>query len=103
MELTIEARPGFSSVVEGDLPGFVEGAGRRDPHERAVHRPAGERFADDLVTLGGEEERQGRRAVAEVGAGDLSRLDRRPGAVEDVVGDLEGDPERKAVLAGTPA
>ena len=87
------------SVVERHLARLVESAGRGDPHERAVHRPAGERCPHDRIPLRGEEERQGRRPVTEVGAGDLAGLDRGARAVEDVVGDLEGDPEREAVLA----
>ena len=52
--LPVEARPGAPSVVEGYLPGFVERAGRGDPDESAVHRPARERRADDLIALRGE-------------------------------------------------
>ena len=103
VQLAVEARPGLSSVVERHLARLVESAGRGNAHERAVHRPAGERGAHDRVPLRGEQERQGRRAVAEVGAGDLAGLDRGARAVEDVVGDLEGDPEREAVLAGAAA
>src|SRR5262249_25255106 len=43
------------------------------------------------------------RPVAQVGAGDLPRLDRRAGAIEDVVRDLERDAEREAVLARAAA
>ena len=55
--------------------------------------------AHDLVLLRGEQERHRRRPLAQVGAGDLPGLLGLAGAVEDVVGDLEGDPEREAVRA----
>src|SRR5262249_3892426 len=78
-----------------DVAAFFERTGRRDAEQRSLelHSP-GERVADRLVTLGGEQERQGRRSLAQVRARDLSGLDRHTGAVEDVVGDLEGDAER---------
>ena len=53
---------------------------------------------DDGVLARGEEQRQRRRPLAQIGAGDLARIDRLAGAVQDVVGDLEGDPERQAEL-----
>src|SRR5579871_5485083 len=64
MELSVEACPGLVSVVEGDLPSFVEGACGGDADERAVHRAAGERCAHGSVALRGEEQRQGRGADA---------------------------------------
>ena len=51
--------------------------------------------ADDLVLARREDQRQRRRPLAEVDAGDLPGLDRLAGAVEDVVRDLERDPERE--------
>src|SRR4051812_2176391 len=103
VQLAVEARPGLPSVVERYPASFVEGAGRRDAQERSVHGSAGERRANDGVLLCGEEERQGRRPVSEIGAGDLPGLDRGAGAVEDVIGDLEGDAQREAVRAGAAA
>src|SRR6185436_18965720 len=47
--------------------------------------------------------RQRRRPLAQVGAGDLARLDRVARAVEDVVRDLEGDPEVEPEAAEPPA
>src|SRR6266536_763778 len=91
MRLAVQAGARPPSVVEGDDAGALESASRGDADERAVERPAGERPADDLVLLRGEQERQGRRPLAQVGAGDLPGLDRLAGAVEDVVGDLKGD------------
>ena len=57
--------------------------------------PPAKRPADDLVLSRGEDERQRRHALAQVGAGDLPGLDRVAGAVEDVVCDLEGDAEAR--------
>ena len=98
-----EARPCPPSVVEGHLPRALQGAGGRDPHEDAFERPARDRGSDDLVLLRREEKRQRRRAVAQVGAGDLAGLDRVPRAVEDVVDDLERDAEEPAVVAAAAA
>ena len=101
-------RPRPPRVVERDLARLVERAGRGDADERAVERAAGERRADDLVLARGEDQRQRRRALAQVDAGDLAGLDRLARAVEDVVGDLERDPEREperaraAAELGTP-
>ena len=50
---------------------------------------------DPLVLARGEDERQRRRAVAQVDAGRLAGRVEVAGAVEDVVGDLEGDAERE--------
>ena len=94
-----EERAGARGVVERGLARAGERVGRGDAHEGAVERAAGERGAHDLVLLGGEQQRHRRRALAQVGAGDLPRLLRLARAVEDVVGDLEGDPEREAERA----
>src|SRR5215472_3876163 len=98
VQLAVETCPGLSSVVERHVPGLLQSAGRRDTHERTVHGAAGERGAYDGILLRREQERQGRSPVSEVGAGDLARLDGGARAVEDVVRDLERDPEREAVL-----
>src|SRR5438067_3037058 len=103
VQFAVETRPGAPSVVEVHLASLLESAGCGDAHEGAVQGAPGECVPDDRITLRGKEERQGRRPVAEVGAGDLAGLDRGARAVEDVVGDLEGDPEREPVLAGAPA
>src|SRR6185312_11869913 len=94
-----EAGSGAAGVVEGELAGRLERAGLGDADERAVERPAGERAPDALVLAGGQDQRQRRRSLAQVGAGNLAGLDRLSRAVEDVVGDLEGDPEREPELA----
>src|SRR5581483_9574986 len=87
------------SVVERILPGALERAGCGDADERALARAARERPAHDLVLLRGEQERQRRRPLAEVDASDLPGLDGLAGAVEDVVRDLERDPEHQPELA----
>src|SRR5207244_13557005 len=103
-QLSVQRGPGSASVVERELPGAFERTGGGDPDERAVQRAPGERGAHDLVLARGEQERQRRRPLAQVGAGDLPGLDRDAGAVEDVVGDLERDAERGAERAElTPA
>ena len=91
MNLAVEARAGAVSVIECDLPRQLECPACGNAHEGAVDRAAGERVANDVVVARREQERQRRRAVAEIGAGDLGGLDRRAGAVEDVVDDLERD------------
>src|SRR5262249_38817883 len=52
-----------------------------------------------LILAAREDQRQGRGPLAEVDPCDLPRLDGLPRAVEDVVGDLERDPEREAERA----
>src|ERR687898_2109574 len=86
----------LARVRERDLAGALERARPRDADERAVDPLAGERAANAVVFARGEEQRQGRRALAQVGPGDLAGLDRVAHAVEDVVDDLERDPERHA-------
>jgi hypothetical protein len=103
MQLPVEARAGSSSVVQRDLARALEGTGCGNAHEDSFERSAGERLAHELVLLRSQEERQRRCAVAKVGAGDLAGLDRRAGAVEDVVGDLKGHAERDAVVARAAA
>src|SRR4051812_34162372 len=98
VQLAVETGPGLSSVVERHLARLVESARRGNAHERAVHGASGESGSHDGIPLRCQQKRQGRRPVAEVGAGDLAGLDRGTRAVEDVVGYLEGNPERKAVL-----
>ena len=80
VELAVEARAGAPSVVERDLAGPLQSAARGNPHERAVERAAGERISDVCILGRCEQERQRRRSVAQIGAGDLSGLDRRAGA-----------------------
>ena len=94
----VEAGPGLRSVVEGHLARSIERTGRGDANEGALQRPARERSAHDRVLPRGEEKRQRRRAVPEVRARHLARLDRLAAAVEDVVRDLERDAEQAAVL-----
>src|SRR5881397_2574782 len=64
-----------------------------------VERPAGKRAPHRLVLARRQDQRQRRRPLAQVGAGDLAGLNRLAGAVENVVRDLEGDPEREPELA----
>src|SRR5436305_5281590 len=97
--VAVEAVAGSAGVVEGDRPRAVEGAGLGDADQGAVELAAAQRAAHRLVLAGGEDQRERRRALAEVGAGDLAGLDRFAGAVEDVVRDLERDSEREAELA----
>src|ERR1700693_1152596 len=99
MGLAVEAGAGAVRVVKRDRAGAVERGCPRDADERAVERATGERAANDGVLAGGQEQRQRRRALAEVDAGDLPRLEAVAGAVEDVVRDLEGDAERDAEVA----
>ncbi len=97
VQLAVEPRPGLSSVVERDFPGLVEGVGRGDAHERAVQRPAGERGRTTssccAASSSGIVGVPSRRSVP--GIFPVSCV--CAGAVEDVVGDLERDPEREAV------
>src|SRR5215211_2733073 len=88
-------------VLERDLSRALECTRRSDADECAVQRPTRERGPHDLVLAGREQQRQGRRAFSEVVSGDLARLDRRARAVEDVVGDLERDPEGPSEVAET--
>src|SRR5690349_24792846 len=101
-QMAVEARSRAAGVVERDLTRRLERAGLGDAHERAVEGAAGQRAPHRRVLARGEDQREGRRALAQVGAGDLAGLDRLARAVEDVVRDLEGDPEREAELAERP-
>ena len=94
----VEALPRPPRVVERDLARPREGVGGGDPDEGALERPALQCLPDDLVLLRGEEERERRRPVAQVGPGHLPRLDRLARAVEDVVDDLERDAEQAPEL-----
>src|SRR5439155_6650217 len=69
------------------------------PRERTVEWAAGERGAHDGVLLRGVEKRHRRCALAEIRTRNLAGVLRLTGAVEDVVCDLERDPEREAVAA----
>jgi hypothetical protein len=51
----VEMLPRLPSVLQRHFPGTLEGSRRRDAHERALERPAGERRADDLVLARGQE------------------------------------------------
>src|SRR5262249_42921668 len=92
-----EVRASLGGVAEGGAARPLERVGRGDARERTVEWAACERLTDGLVGLRRVEERHRRRALAEVGAGDLAGVLGLPGAVEDVVRDLERDPERQAV------
>jgi hypothetical protein len=94
-----EMRARLGGVAQCDLAGLVQRARLGDADERALERPARERLPHDRVLTGGEDQGQGRRAFPEVVSGELPGLDRRAGAVEDVVGDLEGDPQREPEAA----
>src|SRR4051812_49147978 len=72
----VQVRPRPARVVEGDLPRTLDRARRGHAHQRAVEVAARERAPDDLVLARGEEQRQRGRPLAQVGAGDLARLDR---------------------------
>ena len=91
----VEVLARAARVVERDLARPVERARRAHAEERAVEGAARERLADDRVLARREDQRERRRAVAQVGSGDLPGLRRETGAVEDVVRDLEGDAERE--------
>ena len=94
-----EVRARLRRVAQCDLAGSFQRARLGDADERALERAAGQRLAHDRVLTGGEDQRQGRRALPEVVPGELPGLDRGAGAVEDVVGDLERDPEREPEAA----
>src|SRR3954451_9125929 len=81
------------SVVERGDTRTLDRAGRGDAQQRARERTTCERVADQLVLLRRAQERHRRRPLAEVGTRDLPGLLRLAGAVEDVVGDLEGEAE----------
>ena len=96
MQLAVQAGTRAARVRERDLAALLDGSRRRDAEEGALELLATrERLAYRLVALRGEQQRERRRPLAQVGAGDLAGLDRHAGAVEDVVGDLEGDAERE--------
>src|SRR5579859_8224474 len=95
MELSIETGARATCVVERRRPRARQRTRARDADERTVHGPTGERAAHRVVLLGGEQQRQRRRALAQVDARDLAGLEAVAGAVEDVVRDLEGDAERE--------
>ena len=88
-----------SGVAQCDLAGPFQRARLGDADERALERAAGQRLAHDRVLARGEDQRQGRRALAQVVPGELPGLDRGAGAVEDVVRDLERDAEREREAA----
>jgi len=101
VELAVETGARAARVRECDLPALLERAGGGNPEQRAFElRASGERGAHGLVALGREQQRKRRCALPQVGAGDLAGLDRDAGAVEDVVGDLEGDAERQPERPG---
>jgi hypothetical protein len=92
-------RARLGGVAQCDLPGPFQRASLGDADESALERPPGERLAHDRVLTGGEDQRESRRAFSEVVPSELPGLDRRAGAVEDVVGDLERDPQREPEAA----
>src|SRR5213595_1908826 len=71
-------------VVQRDPPGPIERSALGDANERPVLRTARERPAHERILLRPEDQWQRRRAVAQVGARNLARLDRLTGAVENV-------------------
>src|SRR3954470_246166 len=95
----IEAGARTARVLERELPRDLERPGFGNPDQRTVERAAGQRAPHACVLAGGEDQRQRRRALPEVGAGDFAGLDRLARAIEDVVRDLEGDPECEPELA----
>src|SRR5436189_5600965 len=97
--MAVEASTRLMGVIEGDEAGAVDCSRLGDADQRAVEGAARQRAAHSVVLARGKDQRQRRRALAQVGAGDLARLDRLPGAVEDVVRDLERDPEGEAERA----
>src|SRR3954453_20704343 len=99
MRVRDEERARAGRVVECGIARAGQRVGRADTDQRSLERAAGEGCADDLVLLRREEQRHRGRPLAEVGAGDLPCLLRETRAVEDVVGDLEGDSEREAERA----
>ena len=99
VQLAVQARPGAAGVVERDLACLVQCAGGSDADERAVDRAPGERAPDNLVLARGQDQRQRGGPFAEVDTGDLPGLDGLARAVEDVVGDLERNPERETERA----
>src|SRR5579859_5786650 len=99
MELSIETGARATCVVERRRPRARQRTRARDADERTVHGPTGERAAHRVVLPGREQQRQRRRALAQVDARDLAGLEAVAGAVEDVVRDLEGDAEREPEAA----
>src|SRR6516165_8011553 len=99
VELAVETASGPAGVVERRRTRPRKRGRGGDPDEGAVERPAGERATDDIVLAGREQERQRRRPLAEVDAGDLAGLEPVARAVEDVVRDLEGDAEGESEAA----
>ena len=89
--------------MEGQLAGTVERTARGDADEDALLRPACECRAHRRILVRGEQQRERRRAVLEIGTRHLARLDRVARAVEHVVGDLERDTEEASVLAAPAA
>src|SRR5262245_1038008 len=92
-------RPGC--IVEGELSRLVQRAGRGHALERIGDVFAGKRLGDRVVSPRGEDERKGRGTVAQVDSLHLPGRVEVPAAVEDVVGDLEGNAEREAEVAET--
>src|SRR5437660_2105094 len=71
MQVPVEAPARPSSIVEAVLAGSLERPGGGDADEGALERPARQRLVDTAIDAGGEQERQRRRPLAEVDAGDL--------------------------------
>ena len=90
------ARSAYSSATSRDRSSAPRSATRTSAPSCG---PPASASRTTRVVLRGEDQRQRRRTVAQVGACDLAGLDRLAGAVEDVVDDLEGDPEVRAELA----
>ena len=105
VRLAVARRARAGRELELERAGRLDRAGRGDQLEGRVVPLAGERPPNALVLARGEDERQGRRAVAQVDSGRLAGRVEVAGAVEDVVGDLEGDAEREPERAQlrTPA
>src|SRR3989442_13093471 len=94
VQLAVQARARITGLGKRDLAALLDRTCRSNTQQRAFELgSARERRTDGLVPLPGEQQRQRRGSLTEVGAGDLPGLDRDPRAVEDVIGDLEGDSE----------
>src|SRR4051795_4878821 len=96
MRMRGEERASAGGVVEGRVTRLFERARRGAAPERTVEWAAFECCTHRRVFTRREEQRHRRRALAQIGAGNLARLLRLTGAVEDVVRDLERDTECRA-------